>query len=140
MTCAGVNHIPQTVFTPPAVRRRLGATPTSALLPDKASLCVAMCAGHCCCHEVHLPCAFSPRGKGGEGHGDGPRRGPVLRSLDLAVLPRDDSGPPSELQARREKFARFEKDCSEVSKPWACSCVGSCGIQGHDGEAPCLAV
>ena len=38
----------------------------------------------------------------------------MLRSLDLAVLPRDDSGPPSELQARREKFARFEKDCSEV--------------------------
>ena len=40
----------------------------------------------------------------------------MLRSLDLAVLPRDDSGPPSELQARREKFARFEKDCSEVSR------------------------
>ena len=60
----------------------------------------------------------SPGGKGGGGsHGHGPRRGPVLRSLDLAVLPRDDSGPPSELQARREKFARFEKDCSEVNPP-----------------------
>jgi len=70
-------------------------------------------------YEVHrhacLSLACSQSGKGGEEARDGPRRGPVLRSLDLAVLPRDDSGPPSELQARREKFARFEKDCSEVS-------------------------
>lgn len=36
-----------------------------------------------------------------------------LINLDLANLPRDD-GPPSELQARREKFAYFEKQCSPV--------------------------
>jgi len=70
------------------------------------------------------------------------RRNRMLRSLDLGVLPRDDSGPLSELQvcwykanvigrvcistaaperslfplqARRQKFAFFEKDCSLVS-------------------------
>ncbi len=64
---------------------------------------------------MHICFERSHGGKAGEEHRDGPRRGPVLRSLDLAVLPRDDSGPPSELQARREKFARFEKDCSEVN-------------------------
>lgn len=37
-----------------------------------------------------------------------------LKSLDLRSLPRDD-GPPSELQIRREKFAYFEKRCSEVA-------------------------
>ena len=35
--------------------------------------------------------------------------------LDLRSLPRED-GPPTELQARREKFAFFEKHCSEVSQ------------------------
>ncbi len=39
----------------------------------------------------------------------------VISSLDLSALPRDE-GPPSELQARREKFAYFEKHCSEVSE------------------------
>eukprot|EP00192_Tetraselmis_astigmatica_P005343 CAMPEP_0117665056 /NCGR_PEP_ID=MMETSP0804-20121206/9588_1 /TAXON_ID=1074897 /ORGANISM="Tetraselmis astigmatica, Strain CCMP880" /LENGTH=453 /DNA_ID=CAMNT_0005472407 /DNA_START=494 /DNA_END=1857 /DNA_ORIENTATION=+ len=38
-----------------------------------------------------------------------------LKSLDLRSLPRDE-GPPSELQIRREKFAYFDKVCSEVSK------------------------
>lgn len=38
-----------------------------------------------------------------------------LRVLDLRALPRDD-GPPTELQARREKFVFFEKKCSEVVK------------------------
>ena len=61
---------------------------------------------------ISIACSPGPHGAR---RGDGSRRGPVLRSLDLAVLPRDDSGPPSELQARREKFARFEKDCSEVN-------------------------
>lgn len=42
-------------------------------------------------------------------------RGPIgLRSLDLQALPRDDAGPPSELGARRQKFAQFEGHCSEV--------------------------
>ncbi len=34
--------------------------------------------------------------------------------LDLTSLSRSD-GPPSELQARREKYAFFEKQCSEVA-------------------------
>ena len=34
--------------------------------------------------------------------------------LDLSALSRSD-GPPSELQARREKYAFFEKQCSEVA-------------------------
>jgi len=34
--------------------------------------------------------------------------------LDLRSLSRSD-GPPSELQARREKYAFFEKQCSEVA-------------------------
>ena len=37
-----------------------------------------------------------------------------LKTLDLRSLPRED-GPPTELQARREKFAYFEKKCSEVA-------------------------
>eukprot|EP00191_Tetraselmis_sp_GSL018_P014942 CAMPEP_0177581128 /NCGR_PEP_ID=MMETSP0419_2-20121207/1971_1 /TAXON_ID=582737 /ORGANISM="Tetraselmis sp., Strain GSL018" /LENGTH=241 /DNA_ID=CAMNT_0019070127 /DNA_START=725 /DNA_END=1447 /DNA_ORIENTATION=- len=37
-----------------------------------------------------------------------------LKALDLRSLPREE-GPPSELQIRREKFAYFEKRCSEVS-------------------------
>ena len=39
-----------------------------------------------------------------------------LASLDLRAL-RDarSDGPPSELQARREKYAFFEKQCSEVA-------------------------
>ena len=35
--------------------------------------------------------------------------------LDLSALSRHD-GPPSELQARREKYAFFEKQCSEVAE------------------------
>lgn len=38
-----------------------------------------------------------------------------LASLDLRSLSRAD-GPPSELQARREKYAFFEKQCSEVAE------------------------
>ena len=34
--------------------------------------------------------------------------------LDLSALSRSD-GPTSELQARREKYAFFEKQCSEVA-------------------------
>eukprot|EP00873_Tetraselmis_striata_P019780 jgi/Tetstr1/440044/TSEL_028403.t1 len=37
-----------------------------------------------------------------------------LKSLDLRCLPREDA-PPSELQLRREKFAYYEKRCSEVA-------------------------
>ncbi len=37
-----------------------------------------------------------------------------LANLDLRGLSRVD-GPPSELQARREKYAFFEKQCSEVA-------------------------
>jgi hypothetical protein len=33
----------------------------------------------------------------------------------LQALPRDDSGPPSEVGARRQKFAAFENACSEVA-------------------------
>jgi len=40
------------------------------------------------------------------------RAGPM--KLDLRSLSRSD-GPPSELQARREKYAFFEKQCSEVA-------------------------
>lgn len=40
---------------------------------------------------------------------------PNLRSLDLRALPRDDDGPPSETQLRRQKYLYFEKHCSEVS-------------------------
>ena len=38
----------------------------------------------------------------------------VLKALDLRALPRDE-GPPSELRARRDKFAFFEQQCSEVA-------------------------
>ena len=36
-----------------------------------------------------------------------------LRVLDLRALPRDD-GPPTELRARKEKLAHFERQCSRV--------------------------
>ncbi|KAK9828564.1 hypothetical protein WJX72_000780 [[Myrmecia] bisecta] len=42
------------------------------------------------------------------------RGGNKLMTLDLRALPRDE-GPPTELQARREKFLYFEKRCSEVA-------------------------
>ena len=38
----------------------------------------------------------------------------VPMKLDLRSLSQSD-GPPSELQARREKYAFFEKQCSEVA-------------------------
>lgn len=34
---------------------------------------------------------------------------------NVQALPRDDSGPPSEVGARRQKFAAFENACSEVA-------------------------
>ena len=37
----------------------------------------------------------------------------ALKALDLRALPRDE-GPPTELRARRDKFAYFEQQCSEV--------------------------
>jgi hypothetical protein len=39
----------------------------------------------------------------------------VISGLDLSALPRED-GPPTELQARREKFSYFERHCSEVAQ------------------------
>jgi len=39
----------------------------------------------------------------------------ALKALDLRALPRDD-GPPTELRARRNKFAFFEQQCSEVDQ------------------------
>ena len=36
-----------------------------------------------------------------------------LRVLDLRALPRDD-GPPTELRARKEKLAHYERQCSRV--------------------------
>lgn len=38
-----------------------------------------------------------------------------LRVLDLRTLPRDD-GPPTELRARKEKLAFFERQCSRVAE------------------------
>lgn len=38
----------------------------------------------------------------------------ALKALDLRALPRDE-GPPTELRARRDKFAFFEQQCSEVA-------------------------
>ena len=38
-----------------------------------------------------------------------------LRVLDLRTLPRDD-GPPTELRARKEKLAHFERQCSRVAE------------------------
>ena len=37
----------------------------------------------------------------------------TLKALDLRALPRDD-GPPTELRARRDKFAFFEQECTRV--------------------------
>ena len=37
-----------------------------------------------------------------------------LRVLDLRALPRDD-GPPTELRARKEKLAHYERQCSRVA-------------------------
>lgn len=36
-----------------------------------------------------------------------------LKALDLRALPRDE-GPPTELRARRDKFAFFEQECTRV--------------------------
>lgn len=38
-----------------------------------------------------------------------------LRVLDLRALPRDD-GPPTELRARKEKLAHYERQCSRVAE------------------------
>lgn len=38
----------------------------------------------------------------------------ALKALDLRALPRDE-GPPTELRARRDKFAFFEQQCSEIA-------------------------
>lgn len=38
----------------------------------------------------------------------------ALRMLDLRALPRDD-GPPTELRARKEKLAHFERQCTRVA-------------------------
>ena len=38
----------------------------------------------------------------------------ALKALDLRALPHDE-GPPTELRARRDKFAFFEQQCSEVA-------------------------
>lgn len=38
----------------------------------------------------------------------------ALRVLDLRSLPRDD-GPPTELRARKEKLAHYERQCSRVA-------------------------
>lgn len=38
----------------------------------------------------------------------------TLRTLDLQSLPRDVDGPPTEVRARKEKLAQFEKDCTHV--------------------------
>lgn len=38
-----------------------------------------------------------------------------LKSLDLKSLPRDD-GPPSELRARKDKLAFFDKDCTRIAE------------------------
>jgi len=46
-----------------------------------------------------------------------------LKALDLRSLPREE-GPPSELQIRREKFAYFEKRCSEVLSKTGKFCWG----------------
>lgn len=43
-----------------------------------------------------------------------PKPGGTLQTLDLQSLPRDVDGPPTELRARREKLALFEKDCTNV--------------------------
>ncbi|KAL3136100.1 Protein-tyrosine-phosphatase mkp1 [Trebouxia sp. C0010 RCD-2024] len=37
----------------------------------------------------------------------------ALKALDLRALPRDE-GPPTELRARRDKFAYFEQECTKV--------------------------
>lgn len=37
----------------------------------------------------------------------------TLKALDLRALPRDE-GPPTELRARRDKFAFFEQECTRV--------------------------
>lgn len=37
----------------------------------------------------------------------------ALKALDLRALPRDE-GPPTELRARRDKFAYFEQQCTKV--------------------------
>ncbi|KAL4430635.1 hypothetical protein ABPG75_005891 [Micractinium tetrahymenae] len=39
----------------------------------------------------------------------------TLRMLDLRALPRDD-GPPTELRARKEKLAHFERQCTRVAE------------------------
>lgn len=58
-------------------------------------------------------------GEEGEGRSSAGSRGgmltrPNLRTLDLKALPKEEDGPPSETQLRRQKYQFFEKQCSEV--------------------------
>ncbi|GAB4823510.1 hypothetical protein N2152v2_010556 [Parachlorella kessleri] len=48
----------------------------------------------------------------------GPRKlsGKALKVLDLRSLPRDDGGPPTELRARRDKLAFFDRHCTRVAE------------------------
>lgn len=46
---------------------------------------------------------------------DLPRMGSALRQLDLENLNREP-GPPTELRNRKDKLARFEKECSRVGE------------------------
>jgi hypothetical protein len=44
-----------------------------------------------------------------------PGSGQPLRVLDLRSLPRDD-GPPTELRARKDKLAFFDRQCTRVAE------------------------
>lgn len=76
--------------------------------------------------DVHANVDAAP-GLGGASCPSGPPQDPALsptkgaaarmgslRVLDLRALPRDD-GPPTELRARKEKLAHFERQCSRVA-------------------------
>lgn len=68
-----------------------------------------------------------PAASGSASGGAAPQRDPALspskaasrmgnlRVLDLRSLPRDD-GPPTELRARKEKLAHFERQCTRVAE------------------------
>ena len=50
---------------------------------------------------------------GGSSHRKPGLQHKTLKALDLRALPRDE-GPPTELRARRDKFAFFEQECTRV--------------------------
>lgn len=64
-------------------------------------------------HETDQPVRNVPSTSGESSHRKPGLHHKALKALDLRALPRDE-GPPTELRARRDKFAYFEQECTKV--------------------------